>query len=89
MLQRYQTDLSDDQVDLSTAQEMARVGIIPTHKLRPIGTHFVMAGQNFTVIGEATREEFLAAVIAAGLGDYVQDFKGVPADYAFERITTD
>ena len=72
------------------AAEIAKVGMCPSKagpKKRPIGTRVKIAGHPFTVTGYATKEEFLAAVEAAGLP--VRLFAGVPDGMYFQRLSTD
>jgi hypothetical protein len=80
-------DVKPEDVDPEMAQEMASVGIIPSDVPHFPGYKFCLAGQQFVVIGMATREEFLAAVEAAGLN--ADFFRYVPEKFNFIRVSTD
>lgn len=79
---------SASDVSLDTAMEIARVGIVPSSLLRPVGYIELIAGQPFTITGYATRDEFLQAVADADLEDQ-ESFRSVSSDMYFLRVSTD
>lgn len=80
-LQKYE---DTDEISLEQAKEINLVGIIPSGELDPPGTIVHFGGYPFIVEGEATREEFLAAVEASGIpGAFL--FRECPAPF-FLRI---
>lgn len=78
----------DEMQDLYVAEEVARVGIVPSSDKDPIGFQFTLAGQRFAVIGYATREEFLEAVVRAGV-ESPESFEQCPMNMYFLRVSTD
>jgi len=79
--------VASSEVDLETAQEIARVGMVATTRLYPVGHVYELCGQRFVVTGRATREEFLRAVEAAGLPR--ERFAQCPVQMLFDRVSTD
>lgn len=72
-------------IDADTADEMARVGIVPSDEDDPIGYRFTMAGREFEVVAHATKADFLAAIKETGLN--VAAFSaGVPDEFRFNHI---
>lgn len=76
-----------EDVGLSQAMEMARVGVIPSDKHDPVGSWLTLGGQRFVVVGHANKDEFLEAIENAGLDR--QSYENVPDSYMFLRISTD
>lgn len=85
---RNDPKLFTDDTPSGVAEEIARVGILPSHQLDPIGSIRVLAGQPFRVTGYATREELLEAVRREGLPE-PEAFALIPGDIHFLRVSTD
>ena len=80
------------EVSVETAKEMAAVGIVPSAQgpdQEPIGFQFEMAGQVFSVMGYATKEEFLARAREVLPLRQVIILEQVPDGFYFQRISTD
>lgn len=76
---------SPAEVDIVTALDMIRVGIVPTHDISQVGTEIMLHGDIPVITqGERTREQFLTRI--AEVGRSVKDFDACPADYRFEAI---
>lgn len=74
-----------DSIDVATALEMIRVGIVPTTELSPVGTTVMLHGDMPVVCkGEKTREEFFQRLTSIGM--HLDEFEDCPADMLFEAI---
>lgn len=75
-----------ENVDVITALEMIRVGIVPTSSVSPVGTIIQLHGNiPVTCLGERTREQFFEA-IRATYSERIAGFLQCPEKYKFEAI---
>lgn len=68
------------------AQQIALIGMFPLNRQPPNGEVILIGKQPFVVTGEATAEEFLAAIDALGLAT---SYRAPPPEFHIVRVTTD
>jgi hypothetical protein len=73
-----------EQITPRMAEEMLEVGIIPSTKQSPLGTHLSLGDKQVMVIGHVTKEDFLDRV--KDLGWPVEDFKECPLPFYLRII---